>query len=70
MAVDGAVTDFAMVLHGAEDALTRWDNLHWQGLTVALQERSITLAELHLEGYQGRLHIQEDGSINIQRLLE
>ncbi len=70
VAVDGAVTDFAMVLHGAEDALTRWDNLHWQGLTVALQERSITLAELHLEGYQGRLHIQEDGSINIQRLLE
>lgn len=70
MAVDGNVTDFAMILHGAEDALTRWDNLHWEGLAVAMQERSITLAELHLEGYQGRLHIQEDGSINVQRLLE
>ncbi len=70
VALDGAVTDFAVVLHGADDALTRWDNLHWEGLAVAMQERSITLAELHLEGYQGRLHIQEDGSINVQRLLE
>ncbi|MDO8860686.1 DUF748 domain-containing protein [Haliea sp. E1-2-M8] len=70
VAVDGAVADFAVVLQGAEDALTRWDNLHWKGLAVAMQERSINLAELHLEGYEGRLHIQEDGSINVQRLLE
>lgn len=70
VAVDGAVTDLAVVLHGADQALTRWDNLHWEGLEVVVQERSITLAELHLEGYQGRLHIQEDGRINLQRLLE
>lgn len=70
LTLDGAVTDFAMVLHGAEDALTRWDNLHWEGLAVAVPQRNITLAELHLEGYQGRLHIQEDGTINIQRLLQ
>ncbi|MEQ9462187.1 MAG: DUF748 domain-containing protein [Haliea sp.] len=70
LALEGAVTGFAMVLRGAEDALTLWDNLYWQGLTVDLRERNVNLAELHLEGYQGRLHIQEDGSINLQRLLE
>lgn len=70
LTLGGAVTDFAMVLHGAEDALTRWDNLHWEGLAVAMPERSITLAELHIEGLQSRLHIQEDGSTNVQRLLE
>ncbi len=70
LALEGAVTDFAMVLRGAEDALTLWDNLYWKGLTVDMRERNVNLAELHLEGYQGRLHILADGSINIQRLLE
>jgi hypothetical protein len=70
LTLEGAITDFAMVLRGAEDALTRWDNLHWEGLTVSLPEHSVNLSELHLEGYEGRLHIQEDGSINLQRLLE
>ncbi|MFU8765189.1 MAG: DUF748 domain-containing protein, partial [Haliea sp.] len=70
LTLEGAITDFAVVLHGSENALTGWDRLHWEGLTVNIPEQNITLAELHLEGYEGRLHIQQDGSINLQRLLE
>ncbi|QIB66750.1 DUF748 domain-containing protein [Kineobactrum salinum] len=68
--LDGAITDFSMVLHGADDALTRWDHLSWHGLALQLAQRRLELAELHLEGYEGRLHILKDGSINVQRLLE
>ncbi|PLW83093.1 hypothetical protein CWI75_06640 [Kineobactrum sediminis] len=67
---EGGVSKFSMVLHGAEEALTRWQNLDWRGLDVDLGKRDITLAELHLTGYEGRLHIQADGTINVQQLLE
>jgi hypothetical protein len=66
---DGAVSDFSMRLRGAENALTRWDSISWTGLMVQPEARSASLAELHIEGYEGRLHIQEDGQINLQRLL-
>ncbi len=66
---DGAVIDFSMRLRGADDALTRWDSVSWTGLDVQPLARSVNLNELHIEGYQGRLHIQEDGQINVQRLL-
>lgn len=70
LGLDGAVADFSIVLHGADAALTRWNHLNWQGLRLQLPERQLDLAELHLEGYEGRLHILEDGSVNLQRLLQ
>ncbi|MCR9186568.1 MAG: DUF748 domain-containing protein [Halieaceae bacterium] len=66
---DGAVIDFSMRLRGADDALTRWDSVSWTGLDVQPLARSVNLSEMHIEGYQGRLHIQEDGQLNVQRLL-
>ena len=66
---DGAVIDFSMRLRGADDALTRWDSVSWTGLDVQPLARSMNLNELHIEGYQGRLHIQQDGQLNVQRLL-
>tara|TARA_R110000772_G_scaffold141114_7_gene250548 strand:+ start:51462 stop:54326 length:2865 start_codon:yes stop_codon:yes gene_type:complete len=66
---DGAVSDFSMRLRGAENALTRWDSVSWTGLAVQPEARSVNLAELHIEGYEGQLHIEEDGQINLQRLL-
>lgn len=69
VAADGAVSDFSMRLLGAENALTRWDSVSWTGLAVQPEARSVSLAELHIEGYEGRLHIEEDGQINAQRIL-
>ncbi|WP_116365231.1 DUF748 domain-containing protein [Parahaliea mediterranea] len=65
----GAVEDFGVHLYQADDAFTRWDSLAWEDLAVDLPGRSVALAQLHLDGYSGRVHIQKDGSLNIQRLL-
>lgn len=70
VALDGAVEDFAVNLYGVEDAITRWKSLAWQGLEVDLSGRAVNLASLHLDGYSGRVHIHEDGTLNIQRLLQ
>ncbi|TXS90201.1 DUF748 domain-containing protein [Parahaliea maris] len=68
--LEGAVDNLAVHLYGAEDAITRWKSLAWKGLNVDLPQRSVDLARLHLDGYAGRVHIHEDGTLNIQRLLQ
>lgn len=65
----GAVEGFAVRLYGAEDSLTSWNVLEWDGLSVDLPGRRVQLAQLHLDGYSGRVHIREDGSLNIQQVL-
>ncbi|GAB3278098.1 DUF748 domain-containing protein [Parahaliea aestuarii] len=69
IALAGAVEDFGIQLYQTEDAFTRWNTLDWEGLEVDLPGRRVSLAQLHLDGYAGRIHIREDGSLNIQRLL-
>ncbi|MFV0275793.1 MAG: DUF748 domain-containing protein, partial [Parahaliea sp.] len=68
--MDGAVDQLAITLYGDEDALTGWQQLGWKKLAVNLGERRLDLAELHLDGYTGRVHIGEDGQLNLQRLLK
>ena len=43
--------------------------MRWKDLSIALDERAISLKNLAVNGYSGRLHIHADGSINAQKLL-
>nr|WP_277602438.1 DUF748 domain-containing protein [Parahaliea mediterranea] len=65
----GAVEAFSVHMFGADESLTSWNALEWDGLSVDLPGREVRLAQLHLDGYSGRVHIHEDGSLNIQNLL-
>jgi Domain of Unknown Function (DUF748) len=66
----GATTDVSGVISGEEESLTRWDSIAWQQLSIDMPSQQIRLAELAVNGYSGRLHIYEDGTINTQRVLE
>jgi hypothetical protein len=68
--MDGYSTHFSGIIEDDENALTSWDAIRWQGLDIKLAQRSIALKTLNLNGYSGRLHIYEDGSINAQRVLQ
>ncbi len=68
--VEGEASDFSGIIQGVEQALTSWDLVRWEGLHVDLEQRKLELQALHLNGYSGRLHIYEDGTINAQRLLQ
>jgi len=68
--MEGGVTDFAGIIEDKEEALTSWDTVRWQGLDVNLTQRSIILKSLGLNGYSGRLHIYEDGTINAQQVVQ
>ncbi len=68
--MDGAVTDFSGIIEGAEDALTSWNSVSWQGLDINFGQHSVQLDSLNLDGYNGRLHIYEDGTVNTQRVLQ
>lgn len=64
VAMDGAVTNFSGQMAEDEESLTRWENLRWQQLQVDFAQRRVSLAQLLLHNYRGRIHINEDGSIN------
>ncbi len=68
--MNGSATHFSGIIEDDENALTSWDAVRWQGLDLKLAQRSIALKTLNLNGYSGRLHIYEDGSINAQRVLQ
>jgi hypothetical protein len=70
VALDGAVTNFAGRLLDAEDeeTLTRWDTVRWQQLVVDLDNREVSLSKLLIQGYEGRVHIAEDGSVNASKV--
>ncbi len=67
--LSGAVENFAVRLYEADESLTSWKSLSWQDLVVDLAGQSVNLKQLHLDTFSGRVHILEDGSLNIQRLL-
>ncbi len=68
--MDGAITDFSMIIREEQDSLTGWQRLRWKGLSVDLPGQAVFIEQLQLRNYSGRLHIKEDGTINTQRILE
>ncbi|MCP5186304.1 MAG: DUF748 domain-containing protein [Pseudomonadales bacterium] len=66
----GAITAFSGQLEGAEESLTSWETVRWDKLAVDLEQRSVRLEKLSIDNYVGRIHINEDGSINAQNAWE
>ena len=64
IAMDGSVTDFAAKVSQAETSLTSWETVRWQKLSIDMQKHQVALAKLSIDNYVGRIHINEDGSIN------
>ncbi|MEZ5503998.1 MAG: DUF748 domain-containing protein [Halioglobus sp.] len=68
IALGGAVRDFSARQEGAEEALTGWDSVRFEGLAVDLQQHSLVLEKLAIDTYTGRLHIHKDGSVNASNI--
>lgn len=66
--LDGKIQDFAARQEGAETTLTGWDLVRVDGLAVDMDEHSLVLEKLTIDSYTGRLHIQEDGSVNASNI--
>ncbi len=65
---EGAIEDFATEVYDTENVLTGWDNVSFEALAVDMNAQTVKLKELRIDGYQGRLHIFEDGSINASKV--
>tara|TARA_R110001599_G_scaffold353870_1_gene601354 strand:+ start:144747 stop:147566 length:2820 start_codon:yes stop_codon:yes gene_type:complete len=68
IAMDGAVTGFAAKVSQAETSLTSWQTVRWEKLAIDMQKHRVELAKLSINNYVGRLHINEDGSINASKV--
>ncbi len=66
--MDGAISGFAGKITDAELALTSWETVRWEKLQIDMDKHQVELAKLSIDNYQGRIHINEDGSINAQNL--
>lgn len=66
--LDGKIQDFAARREGVETTLTGWDLVRVDGLAVQMEQHSLVLNKLAIQGYTGRLHIQEDGSVNAAKI--
>jgi hypothetical protein len=66
--LDGAITDFSGKIVDAETALTSWDTVRWEALEVDLEQHSVAMKKLSIHNFSGRIHINEDGSINAQNV--
>ncbi len=64
VAMNGAVTDFSGRIVDAEESLTSWKSLRWEGLSVDLPGRQLELSRLLVDSYRGRVHIAADGTVN------
>lgn len=68
IALEGEIREFSARRDGAEVELTGFDLLRIDGLTVDMVEHNLILEQLTIDTYTGRLHIQEDGSINASKI--
>ncbi len=68
IAMDGAIKGFAGKITDAEQALTSWETVRWDKLRVDMNSHTVELAKLSIDNYNGRLHINKDGSINAQNV--
>lgn len=69
IALEGAIDDFLILIRGAENELTSWDELAWQGVEIDLPQRQVTVGSVLLDGFSGRLHIDPQGRVNVTRVL-
>jgi len=68
IALDGAIKGFSGKLKDAEESLTAWETVRWDQLLIDMEQHTVALATLVIDGYSGRIHINKDGSINAQKL--
>ncbi len=66
---DVAIEGFAVAVQDDELALTGWDSVRLEGITLEPPRQQARLEHLIIDGYEGRLHIHEDGTVNMQRAL-
>jgi hypothetical protein len=66
--LDGSIRDFSARQQQAEVQLTGFDLLRIDGLAVDMVEHNLVLDRLAIDSYTGRLHINEDGSINASKI--
>ncbi|MBK6508123.1 MAG: DUF748 domain-containing protein [Haliea sp.] len=64
----GNIRDFSARQQEAEIQLTGFDLLRIDGLAVDMLEHNLVLKKLTINSYTGRLHINEDGSINASKI--
>ena len=64
----GEITSFAGRMAETEESLTSLESLRWDDLEVDFDQRDVSLRQLTIQKYVGRLHINKDGSINAQNV--
>lgn len=69
IALEGAIDHFLILIRGAENELTSWDQLAWQGVEIDLPQHRVTVGSVLLDGFSGRLHIDPQGRVNVTRVL-
>jgi hypothetical protein len=68
IAVDVKVHDFSARQVEEEIALTSFELLHLDSVTVDMTQHTLALRKIVLDTYTGRLHINKDGTINATNL--
>lgn len=66
--LSGSVDHFSGMLREEKESLTSWKAVRLTDLAVDLDAHSVSLEELRIDNYRGRLHIAADGSINTSNL--
>ncbi|WP_205743164.1 DUF748 domain-containing protein [Halioglobus maricola] len=62
------IENFSGKIAGAEEAITRWDEVRFVDLAIDLPGREASLQQLFIHNYAGRVHIAEDGSVNASKV--
>jgi Domain of Unknown Function (DUF748) len=68
IALSGAIKNFAAEIVGDEQSITSWKTLRLTDLLVKLDQRDVSLGQVIIDNYQGRVHIAEDGSVNANKV--
>ncbi len=63
----GHLRDLVVDVEGVDQSLTQMRSLRWEDLAVDFNRQHARLERLLIDGYQGRLHIFADGTVNTQR---
>ncbi|MCB1703815.1 MAG: DUF748 domain-containing protein [Halioglobus sp.] len=66
--LEGKIREFSARREGAEVELTGFELVRIDGLAVDMTAHSLVLKQLTIDSYTGRIHIQEDGSINASKV--
>lgn len=68
IALGGIVRDFSARQLGVETTLTGWESVRFEELAVDMQQHTLALQKLVIDSYTGRLHINQDGSVNASKI--